>query len=240
MKEGAPASLRWRLAGLAAALLGLLALTAAWTWSPMREWLDVGRIVAGLQQLGQSFGPVATVAGFAVAVTLAVPLTFLSLVTLVAFGGWTGFFYCMVGALLGAAASHGLGRLLGREAVQRLGGPRVNAISERLADHGLLAVIAVRVVPVAPFAIINMVAGASRISLRQMLLGTAIGMAPGTLVMAFFVDQIVAALRTPGPLTYALLGGTLVLLLAAGWGARRWVRHVQAQREGQGGATKSG
>jgi uncharacterized membrane protein YdjX (TVP38/TMEM64 family) len=240
MKERAPASLRWRLAGLAAALLGLLALTAAWTWSPMREWLDVGRIVAGLQQLGQSFGPVATVAGFTVAVTLAVPLTFLSLVTLVAFGGWTGFFYCMLGALLGAAASHGLGRLLGREAVQRLGGPRVNAISERLADHGLLAVIAVRVVPVAPFAIINMVAGASRISLRQMLLGTAIGMAPGTLVMAFFVDQIVAALRTPGPLTYALLGGTLVLLVAAGWGARRWVRHVQAQREGQGGATKSG
>jgi uncharacterized membrane protein YdjX (TVP38/TMEM64 family) len=235
MKEGAPASLRWRLAGLAAALLALLALTAAWTWSPMRDWLDVGRIVAGLQQLGQSFGPVATVAGFTVAVTLAVPLTFLSLVTLVAFGGWTGFFYCMLGALLGAAASHGLGRLLGREAVQRLGGPRVNAISERLADHGLLAVIAVRVVPVAPFAIINMVAGASRISLRQMLLGTAIGMAPGTLVMAFFVDQIVAALRTPGPLTYALLGGTLVLLVA-----RRWVRHVQAQREGQGGATKSG
>ncbi len=239
-REGTSASLRWRLVGLVLALLALLALTAAWTWSPMRDWLDVDRIVGGLQHLGQAFGPVASIAGFVLAVTLAVPLTFLSLVTLVAFGGWTGFFYCMVGAVLGAATSHGLGRLLGREVVQRLGGPRVNAISERLAHHGLLAVIAVRVVPVAPFAVINMVAGASHISLRHMLLGTAIGMAPGTLVMAFFVDQIVAALRTPGPLTYAIAGLTLLLLMGAAWGAKRWVRHTEEKRAAQSQPTESG
>ncbi|KQP17973.1 TVP38/TMEM64 family protein [Pseudorhodoferax sp. Leaf267] len=228
--DDARKALRGRLVWLVLALLALVALAAAWTWSPMRAWLDVDRIVDTLQRLGQAFGPVAAVAGFGLAVTLAVPLTFLSLVTLVAFGPWAGFTCCMLGALIGAAASHGLGRLLGHEVVQRLGGPRVNAISQRLASHGLLAVIAIRVVPVAPFAIINMVAGASHISLRDMLLGTALGMAPGTLVMAFFVDQIVAALRTPGPLTYALLGLTLLLLVGAGWGARHWVRRVEAQR----------
>jgi uncharacterized membrane protein YdjX (TVP38/TMEM64 family) len=227
---GNPGGLRGRLWALVLALLALVVLAAAWTWSPMREWLDVDRIVDGLQQLGQAFGPVAAMAGLALALALAVPLTFLTLVTLVAFGPWTGFVTCMVGAALGAALSHGLGALLGREVVQRLGGPRVNAVSQRLADHGLLAVIAIRMVPVAPFAVVNMVAGASRISLRDMLLGTAIGMAPGTLVMAFFVDQIVAALRDPGPLTYALLAGTLLLIVGAGLAAKRWVRHVEAQR----------
>ena len=219
-----------RVVWLVLALCGLIALAAAWTWSPMREWLDVDRIVQTLQRLGQAFGPVAAVAGFGLAVTLAVPLTFLTLVTLVAFGPWAGFACCMLGAAIGAAASHGLGRLLGREVVQRLGGPRVNAVSERLADHGVLAVVAIRMVPVAPFAIINMVAGASHISLRDMLLGTALGMAPGTLVMAFFVDQIVAALRAPGPLTYALLALTAPLVACGVWGANRWVRRTQARR----------
>ncbi len=226
--------LRGRLWALVLALAVLVGLAVAWTWSPMREWLDVDRIVDGLQELGESFGPVAAVAGLSLALVLAVPLTFLTLVTLVAFGPWTGFVTCMAGALVGAAASHGLGALLGREVVQRLGGPRVNAVSQRLADHGLLAVIAIRMVPVAPFAIVNMVAGASHISLRHMLLGTFLGMAPGTLVMAFFVDQIVAALRNPGPLTYALIAGTLLLIVGAGFGAKRWVQRVEAQRSVRG------
>lgn len=230
MTDGQGAGLRGRLWVLVLTLLALVALAMAWTWSPMREWLDVDRIVGGLQALGEAFGPVAAIVGFGLALALAVPLTFLTLVTLVAFGPWTGFVTCMVGAALGAAISHGLGAILGREVVQRLGGPRVNAVSQRLADHGLLAVVAIRMVPVAPFAIINMVAGASQISLRNMLLGTAIGMAPGTLVMAFFVDQIVAALRDPGPLAYALLAGAVLLVVGAGLGARKWVRHVEAQR----------
>jgi uncharacterized membrane protein YdjX (TVP38/TMEM64 family) len=232
-KDSAHPALRARLVGLVLALAALVALAAAWTWSPLRAWLDVDVIVGALQRLGQAFGPLAAIAGFGLAASLAVPLTFLSLVTLVALGPWPGFTCCMLGALIGAAASHGLGRVLGHEVVLRLGGPRVNAISERLAHHGLLAVLAVRIVPVAPFAIINMVAGASHIRLRDMLLGTAIGMAPGTLVMAFFVDQIVAALRAPGPWTYVLLAGTLGLVVATAWGARRWVGRLEAQRRSE-------
>lgn len=217
-------SLRWRLLWLALLLAAVLGLAIAWSASPLRAWLDVDRIVAGLQQLGQSFGPVAAVAGFALASTLAVPLSFLTLVTLVAFGPWAGVGYTLAGALLGAGVSYGLGRLLGREVLQRLGGARVNAVSRRLAERGVLAVIAVRMVPVAPFAIANMVAGATHIRLRDMLLGTALGMAPSTLVMAFFMQQIIAALRQPGPLTIAIVLLTLGLLVLGAWVLRRWLR----------------
>ena len=217
-------SLRWRLLWLALLLAAVLGLAIAWSASPLRAWLDVDRIVAGLQQLGQSFGPVAAVAGFALASTLAVPLSFLTLVTLVAFGPWAGVGCTLAGALLGAGVSYGLGRLLGREVLQRLGGARVNAVSRRLAERGVLAVIAVRMVPVAPFAIANMVAGATHIRLRDMLLGTALGMAPSTLVMAFFMQQIIAALRQPGPLTIAIVLLTLGLLVLGAWVLRRWLR----------------
>jgi uncharacterized membrane protein YdjX (TVP38/TMEM64 family) len=233
--------LKRRLLVLALMVAALVCLAIAWTSTPLREWLNVDRIVGTLQQFGQAFGPVAAIGGFGLAVSLAVPLTFLSLVTFVAFGPWAGFVYCMSGALLGAAVSHGIGAFLGREAVQRLGGPRVKGLSQRLADHGLLAVIAVRVVPVAPFAIVNMVAGASHISLKQMLLGTLLGMTPGMLIMMFFIDQIIAALKNPGPLTFAILAGTVVLIAVGLWGLRRWLRYAEArQQPAATGSTESG
>jgi uncharacterized membrane protein YdjX (TVP38/TMEM64 family) len=71
-----------------------------------------------------------------------------------------------------------------------------------------------------------MVAGASHIRLRDLVLGTAIGMTPGMLAMVVFVDQIAAALRTPTPLTFALLGGTVVLIAVGAWGLQRWLRNV--------------
>ncbi|MEO5797158.1 MAG: VTT domain-containing protein [Rhodoferax sp.] len=217
-------SMRWRVLGLAALAAALVGLAVAWSASPLRQWLDADRIVGGLQQLGATFGPVAAVLGFALASILVVPLGFLTLVALVAFGPWLGMATTFAGALLGAMASYGLGHLLGNPVLQKLGGERVNTVSRRLAERGLLAVIAVRIVPIAPFAIVNMVAGASHIRLRDMVLGTALGMAPGTVVMAFFVDQIVAAFRQPGPLAAAIVLGLLALAGVGGWAARRFLR----------------
>ncbi len=220
-------ALRWRLVILIVMLVAAFVLAMAWSWTPLRAWLDVDRIVGGLRAVGQSFGPVAAVAGFALALTVAIPLTFLTLVALVAFGPWGGLGCAMAGAAIGAAASYGLGHVLGREALERLAGPRVNLLSQRLARRGLLAVILIRLVPIAPFAVINMVAGSSHIRLRDLLVGTAIGMAPSTVVMAFFVDQITAALRAPTPLTFVLLALTLALVIAGAWGAQRWIRSIE-------------
>ena len=229
LEPGVPLSsarLRRRLLLLAAAMLAVVALAIGWTATPLRDWLDVDSVVSGLRRFGEAFGPLAAALGFALAMTLAVPLTFLSLVALVAFGPWAGFGCAMAGALLGAAASYGIGAFLGHAVLVRLAGPRINMLSQRMARRGLVAVILVRLVPVAPFAIINMVAGASHIRLRDLLLGTAIGIAPGLLAMMVFVDQITAALRAPTALTFALLGGTVLLIVAGAWGLQRWLRQV--------------
>lgn len=222
--EPTPRLLRGRLVVLGCVLLGLVALALAWSWTPMRAWLDVDHMVASLRQFGAAFGPVAAVGGFALALAIAIPLTFLSLVALVAFGPAAGFACVLAGALLGAAISYGIGWMLGREVVERLAGPRINLLSRRLARRGLMAVIAVRLVPIAPFAVVNMVAGASHIRLRDLLLGTAVGITPGTLAMMLFMDQIAAALRTPTPLTFVLAGLTVLLVVVGGWAMQRWLR----------------
>ncbi len=219
--------LRRKLLGLAITALLLLGLAVAWSWTPMRAWLDVDLVVGAIQRFGQAFGPVAAVGGFALALTVAVPLVFLTLVALAAYGPLAGFVCALFGALLGAVASYALGALLGREVVRRLAGERINRLSERLARHGLLAVIAVRLVPVAPFAVVNMVAGASHIRLRDLLLGTAIGMTPGTLAMMVFLEHITEALRRPTPLTVALLLLTVALIALGGWGLQHWLRRIE-------------
>lgn len=220
--------LRRRLAWLALTLLGVMGLALAWSWSPLREVLDAATLAQTLRAYGQGVGPGLAIVGFAVAVSVAVPLTFLTLVALLAFDAWTGFGVALAGALLGAGLSYGLGAALGRQAVQQLTGTRLNTLSTRLAKHGLLAVIAVRMVPVAPFAVVNMVAGSSHIKLRHLLLGTAIGMTPGTLLMMVFTDQIVRALTHPGRDTVLLVALTAALIIIGALGVRWWLRSPAA------------
>jgi len=57
----------------------------------------------------------------------------------------------LVGAVLGASAAFWLGRLLGRDAVERLSGARIARVDALLRRRGVLALIAVRLVPVLPF-----------------------------------------------------------------------------------------
>jgi uncharacterized membrane protein YdjX (TVP38/TMEM64 family) len=223
VSEAGHRHLRRRLQLLGVLLLVLLALSIAWSWGPLREWLNVDRIVGGLRGLGQEFGPVAAVAGFTVALVVGVPFSLLTLVCIVAFGPVEGSIYTLVGGALGSAASYGVGHALGREAVRRMAGPRVNEVSERLGRRGFAAGVAVRLVPIAPFAVVNMIAGSSHIRFRDFQLGSMIGMVPGTVLAALFVDRLLAAVQEPGPDTLILAVVVLLLVVTGAWAARRWL-----------------
>jgi uncharacterized membrane protein YdjX (TVP38/TMEM64 family) len=51
-----------------------------------------------------------------------------------------------------------------------------------------------RLIPIAPFTIVNLVAGASGVRLRQFLAGTLIGMGPGIVLICLSVDRARAAI----------------------------------------------
>jgi uncharacterized membrane protein YdjX (TVP38/TMEM64 family) len=112
---------------------------------------------------------------------------------------------------------------LNRGTVRRVAGPKLNRMIEVLRKRGVLAITALRLVPIAPFAIEGLVAGAVRIKLWHFLLGTALGTAPGTLAATVFGNQLQAALHDPRSVNYWLVGGALVLLAAATWFVRRWL-----------------
>ncbi|MER2514786.1 MAG: VTT domain-containing protein [Nitrosomonas ureae] len=192
------AALKKRAWLLVLLILSLIGLGLAWRWTSLGEWLDIKRLVGFLREQGGSIGPLAALAWVALSSVVAIPLAVIIMVSAIAFGPWYGIAYALTGASLGAIISYWVGSALGHEALCRLAGERVNQMSSRLAKRGILSVIAIRMVPIAPFAIINMIAGTTHIRLADFFFGTWLGMLPGALVITVFADQIILALSDPG------------------------------------------
>jgi phosphatidylserine/phosphatidylglycerophosphate/cardiolipin synthase-like enzyme/uncharacterized membrane protein YdjX (TVP38/TMEM64 family) len=224
-----------RLVVLLAFLVAVGVLAAAWRWTPLADWLNAETLeqAKALVQ-GSPAAPLWILGAYLLASLVALPITLVIVVTVLALGPVPGFVYGLIGSLSGAALTYGIGHALGRDAVRRLAGSRLNSLSRRLARRGLLAVLAVRVIPVAPFTVVNLVAGASHIRLPHFLLGTLLGMAPGILAVTLFADRMYAAARDPSAMTLALLAAAMLAIVLGAWGLRRWLLQRQAAQDPSG------
>ncbi|MBN2576260.1 MAG: VTT domain-containing protein [Deltaproteobacteria bacterium] len=204
---------------------GLLLLAAAWHWTPVLDWVDPRVLSAWAEPIRGTWieAPMA-VAGTFVGSLVMVPLTLLIVDGSVVFGPWLGFVGGLCGAMLSAASTFWIGRGVGRGRVRWLVGSRVNRISRSLAQRGLLGVIAVRLLPVAAFTAVNLVAGASRVRAWEFLLGTFIGLLPGFIALTVLGGRIEGALRAPSMATVWPLVLTAVVIVALGFAASRWLR----------------
>ena len=206
---------RSRLVGIAAFIFVLAALAAAWRFSPLHQWLNLESLVdLGDRIEEMPFTPLIVLGAYVLAGLLVVPVMLVITVTGIVFGPLVGGIYALAGSMLSGIVTYAIGRKLGRETVRRVAGKRLNAITRGLAKRGLLTMILVRIVPVAPFTVVNVVAGASHIGWRDFLLGTALGMLPGIVATVLFVDRLIAAVRHPGPKTIALLTLLAAVLIA--------------------------
>jgi phosphatidylserine/phosphatidylglycerophosphate/cardiolipin synthase-like enzyme/uncharacterized membrane protein YdjX (TVP38/TMEM64 family) len=208
-------------------IAGAIVLAILWRWSPLKEWLNLDTLLAFADAVRKSSMTVPIVlAIYVVGSCLMFPINLLILATALSFGSIMGFALAFFGSVLGGLASYLMGHWLGRDVVSKLAGEKVNRLSRKLARRGWLAVALVRVVPVAPYTIVNMVAGASHISARSFLIGTAIGMCPGILAIMVFEEGLERVLRNPhwGTILLAILAlccGVLILWIGKRWLARQ-------------------
>jgi len=181
---------------------------------------DIAAMRARVDAAGP-WGPILFFAFYAALALIPVPKALLTAAGGALFGLWAGAGLSLAAALVGAIVSFGIGRLLGREAVDRLIRGRLARVDALLADHGLSAVLIVRLVPLVPFTAINYASGLSGIRFRHYVLGSALGMVPSSLAYA--------ALGAYGTNPWGLVaaGSALVVLVAGGsW----WARGLDARR----------
>ena len=142
--------------------------------------------LAWIRGLGP-WGPAIFVLLYVAATVLLLPAAVLTLGAGAVFGVAQGFLMVSVGATLGATVAALIGRYLTRDWVaKRLANrPKLSAIDEAVAREGWKIVLLTRLSPAFPFVGLNYVFGLTRVSLRQYVLASWIGMMPGIALYAY-------------------------------------------------------
>jgi phosphatidylserine/phosphatidylglycerophosphate/cardiolipin synthase-like enzyme/uncharacterized membrane protein YdjX (TVP38/TMEM64 family) len=192
-----------RLVRFASALLTLAALAIAWRFTPLHQVLTLSSMLTAANRFAAlPFSGVLVMSVYVVGAVLVAPVTLLIILTEALFGPLLGSAYALCGSLLSAAVAYAIGRCISRDHVRWLAGERLNAITSRLARRGVLVIAALRLLPLAPFSVVNAVAGASRVRFRDFMAGTALGLSPAIGITALVVDRVRAVHMNPAPFTW--------------------------------------
>ena len=184
--------------------------------------------------LGAVSGPwslPAAVLAFAVLAFVGVPQIMLIAAAVVAFGPVTGFAYSWIGTMVSSLVGFYLGRTAGAKVLERFSGAGVKRFTDLIGRNGVLASFIVRLVPSAPFIVVNMAAGVTPMRVADFVLGTALGIVPKIVLTAFAGGSVVRLMRGDvgrDTLWLALIVG---LWIGIGWVARGWLRGREGEAD---------
>jgi len=168
-----------------------------------------------------------TILAFTVLAFFGVPQFVLIAVTVVAFGPTQGFLFAWLSTIISATVTFWTGRWVGADVVRRYAGAAINRISRFVGDNGFWTALIVRVVPSAPFIVVNMALGVSHAKYLHFIAGTGLGIIPKTALVAFAGRGIMEMMAQAD-----WRAGLLVLVAAILWiGLMLWGRRFLKSRE---------
>ncbi len=192
------------------------------------------RLVLGwVARLGP-WGPVTFIGIYIAAAVFFIPASVLTLGAGALFGVVWGSLYVSIGSTLGATCAFLVGRYLARRAIARKieGNERFAAIDRAVAGEGWKIVGLTRLSPVFPFTLLNYAFGLTRVSLRDYVLASWIGMMPGTLMYVYVgsLAKVAAGARRRTPAQWALYGVGLAATVSVTILITRTARRALAKR----------
>jgi phospholipase D1/2 len=208
---------------LAVIFFFVAALAVVWRATSLHAFIDYDMIDNWIASLTDSpLAPVWIAGIFTIGTLVLMPVTLLIIATGATFGPILGFFYALCGSVVSAMVHYGLGRIAGKQTVRRIAGSRLGHVQRQISRHGFISLLFARIVPIAPFAIVNLVAGAIQIRVRDFLLATLVGMSPGILAVVVLGNQLQRALQDPGIGNITLLMGLAIFFALLGVAFYRW------------------
>lgn len=191
----------------------------AFFWFDLDAWLTLETVKANRDRLLAFTDEhrAAAVAGFIVTYGLVAGLSLpgAAILTLVGgflFGSLFGTVFVNVGATAGATLAFLTARYLLREWVEQRFGQKLGPIQEGFAENAFSYLVTLRLVPLFPFFVVNLVSGLTRVRLGTYVLATSVGIIPGSFVYAYAGRQLgtinsLSEIASPGViLAFALLG----------------------------------
>ncbi len=201
---------------------------------PVREWAQL--LVEWIRDAGAA-GVAVYAAAYIIATVLLVPGTVLTLGAGFAYGPVLGTLLVSPVSVAAATTAFVLGRTVARPWVSgRVSGtPTFAAVDAAIEHAGLKVVLLLRLSPLFPFNLLNYALGLTRVRLRHLVLGSFLGMLPGTILRVYLGSLAATAAsldtgRPAGALQQALywigLGATVAATVIITRMARRYWRGI--------------
>lgn len=168
-------------------LAGFFGDIAAWF-----EWASPAQFETWIKD-NPMYAPLIAVALVILVSLLPLPMETIAIVNGMMFGPWLGSALTWIGALIAAMLAFCIARLLGFPLMQRFVPEekfqRFKAITRR---HGSPTLIAIRMVPLIPFTVINYGAGITPLRWQTFLWTSAVGLIPPTIVFVALGDLMMS------------------------------------------------
>ena len=165
------------------------------------RWFSADSINSdALVRLGTPFAdhpgaPIVIALAYIAASFILLPRPILTLASILIFGPWQTAVFGLTGLLLAAAAAFWLGRMDRLNRLWAATDPALNTIANKLQGGGIYSVVVMRMLPIAPYTIVNLFAGSLGIRFSDFIMGSFIGLLPGMLTTVVLGDRLLVALR---------------------------------------------
>lgn len=198
-QRAAPPWRRWLPLLLLAALLALVYLTGLHRELSLETLAERRETLAGFVGDHPFLAPLAFIAVYALATTLSVPGgIFLTLAGGFLFGTWAGGLYAVIGATLGAVGIFLVARTALGGSLRERAGPWLARLEGGFRADAFSYMLTLRLLPLFPFWLINLVPAFLGVSLKVYALATFLGIMPATFVYAGVGNGLGAVLDQGG------------------------------------------
>lgn len=186
-----------------------------WRYTPLADYAAPDRLAQWLETFKHAvWAPVAVVGVYVLGGAVMFPLTVLIAATAIVFDPLPALALSFISSMASAAALYVVGAKLTRRTIQSAFSDATERLSAALEDRSVIAIAVIRTVPIAPFTVVNLAAGAIGLRFRDYLLGTALGLAPGIIVLTAFGHLLKAVWEEPSAGRIAILVGVVLAWIA--------------------------
>ncbi len=163
-------------------------------YTPLSQYANIETLKNSREKLHELSSnwwfPLAFIALYVLGVVISFSGLILTAAGGIIFGTVKGTILNVIASNIGASLAFLIGRYLGRDIVEKLAKGKLKTIDDKIEQSGFLTILRLRLIPVVPFNMLNYASGFSKIKYKDYVLGSLIGMFPGTFIYTFFSDAI--------------------------------------------------
>lgn len=179
-------------------LAGIALIVAFWVFWGIRgsggdfEPMD---LLSTLRNLADHpLAPLVVLPAFVAGSLVIAPVTGMVAVCALLFDPWTATASALAGTLSATVVNHRLGRRFHNTLMRKIPDSITERIDSIASSSDIWTLAGLRLIPIAPFTLVNVVVGAAGVGLRKFIVATLIAMTPGILLLCLSVDRARAAL----------------------------------------------